>query len=539
VKGSDWVKTLPAEWSTEREAAILQAVKDGLALPPKWVEINLGCDGNDCVIYVGEDVLCIGEADDYVRVNVCADTHQLICDHMGWIMPTTKVCDAIWRSAVVKVAPSFQPAESAQRQAGGYSPSMSDTEAMVRHSVDVAFKRGWKLGLLEVAGKQWVLSNILAGKTDRGANYGFYDPKAPSVSASGIRMWQTLGTRHTHWHSDYSQTARPVRNVVLLNGQEVPFMQVASDPDLCRLLSTEGPLKFSRLPAASPLDPSKRNWTPVVFEDWGVRLTFSRVLRRGDVSDDVGAWQDFLGASPDRKFGPITESLTRAWQRAHGLDDDGVVGPKTVAAANQVLTERNASGPGRPSDDTGEPVKPLVWDFVQARNYTKGPKPPRQIKWIVIHSAEMPEKPTAAEALAAWAAGPQAPKASWGYAVDSDSVVQCVRDEDIAWHAPGVNGKSIGIEHAGYARQSYLDWCDQFSHDMLLLSARLVATLCRRHGIPVQYVDAAGLAAGKPGITTHWQVTQAFKKSTHTDPGQGFPMDWYLAQVKRSTADGN
>jgi peptidoglycan hydrolase-like protein with peptidoglycan-binding domain len=41
-----------------------------------------------------------------------------------------------------------------------------------------------------------------------------------------------------------------------------------------------------------------------------------------------------LGVVADGAFGPITERETIAWQLAHTLNGDGVVGPKTWAAAN-------------------------------------------------------------------------------------------------------------------------------------------------------------------------------------------------------------
>jgi hypothetical protein len=57
------------------------------------------------------------------------------------------------------------------------------------------------------------------------------------------------------------------------------------------------------------------------------------VLRRGVVSSYVALWQRVLGVKDDRSFGPRTERATRAWQRAHDLEPDGVVGPATWQAA--------------------------------------------------------------------------------------------------------------------------------------------------------------------------------------------------------------
>lgn len=179
--------------------------------------------------------------------------------------------------------------------------------------------------------------------------------------------------------------------------------------------------------------------------------------------------------------------------------------------------------------------------FVQAKSFTKAGRNPSTILWIVLHSMEGPEEATRAEHVAKWFSGQlapkfPAPKASAHYAVDSDSIVQMVHDRDVAHHAPGANRNGIGIEHAGKARQTRVEWLDKFSGPMLLLSAELCAALCNRYVIPRQFVDAEQLRAREPGVTTHAEVTKAFGKSTHTDPGPNFPMDWYMDRVRELAA---
>lgn len=160
--------------------------------------------------------------------------------------------------------------------------------------------------------------------------------------------------------------------------------------------------------------------------------------------------------------------------------------------------------------------------FVQARNYTKGRiKPLRVVVW---HDMEAPEKTTTAEGVANYFAGANAPQASAHVCADSDSVVECVKPGDTAWHAPGANADGYGIELAGYARQSTAEWEDDFSKATIHHAAHWVAPIMHAHGIPARFLTDAELAGGEvKGMTTHAQVTRVFRKSDHTDPGPNFP----------------
>lgn len=163
----------------------------------------------------------------------------------------------------------------------------------------------------------------------------------------------------------------------------------------------------------------------------------------------------------------------------------------------------------------------------------------RPIRAIVIHTAECKETSKAAEALASWDAGPNAPRASWHFAVDNDSITQSVDCLNTAWHAALVNGQTIGIEHAGFAAQTPDGWRDEYSKALLERSANLVAVLCERYSIPVIRPSLADISrswqgSGRVplGIFGHWDVTRAIPHSgTHVDPGVWFPWDSYLARV--------
>lgn len=176
--------------------------------------------------------------------------------------------------------------------------------------------------------------------------------------------------------------------------------------------------------------------------------------------------------------------------------------------------------------------------FVQARWYY--PSRVNRIRRIYIHSMEAPEKGTTAESVAEYfRRGPK--KASAHRCYDNNSVVQCVKDEHTAFHMGGDNSKSIGLEHAGYARQTEADWLDEFGVQMLTLSAMDCAALCLKYDIPPRRLSVVDLRDDEKGIAGHNEGSIAFEESDHSDPGPGFPWDWYLNKVRyfMNTAGGS
>lgn len=125
-------------------------------------------------------------------------------------------------------------------------------------------------------------------------------------------------------------------------------------------------------------------------------------------------------------------------------------------------------------------------------------------------------------------------KASAHYCVDADSTVQCVKAKDVAFAAPGANHNGIHIEMAGRAGQTEAQWNDEYSQKLLARTAIMVAKLCDIYGIPKVFLDGKAVKAGARGITGHKQVNDAFKRSTHWDPGPNFPWADFIKRVNAS-----
>ena len=171
----------------------------------------------------------------------------------------------------------------------------------------------------------------------------------------------------------------------------------------------------------------------------------------------------------------------------------------------------------------------VPYPFVESPHRTR--MPGRPIEVVVMHTMEIAERADAAMICARWFQS-RVSQVSAHYCVDARTVIQCVREPNIAWHARGGNTNSIGVELAGFARQTTADWADAYSRAVLRRAATLVADVCTRRRIPVRWLVAADLVAGRHGITGHVEVSRAFKLSDHWDPGPGFPIEGFLARVR-------
>jgi N-acetyl-anhydromuramyl-L-alanine amidase AmpD len=171
------------------------------------------------------------------------------------------------------------------------------------------------------------------------------------------------------------------------------------------------------------------------------------------------------------------------------------------------------------------------WPYVPAKHLTKN-QGKRNVRLIVIHSMEAPEKGDTAESVAKYFKTTNR-EASAHICVDNNSIVQCVLDNNIAWAAPGANSDGIHIEMAGYADQETAEWLDPYSTLVLENAANAAAQYCLKYKIPPIHLTDAELGDKKTkGIVSHAQVTTVFKKGTHTDPGKNFPWAYFIGRVE-------
>jgi hypothetical protein len=107
----------------------------------------------------------------------------------------------------------------------------------------------------------------------------------------------------------------------------------------------------------------------------------------------------------------------------------------------------------------------------------------------------------------------------------------CVRDADIAYHAPPNQG-SIGLEICGEVGYTRDQWCSPQVWPGIVKCAWRCTDLCARFGIPIVKLSPADLLAGAHGIAGHADVSAAWGETNHTDPGPNFPWDLFIPLVQ-------
>lgn len=120
---------------------------------------------------------------------------------------------------------------------------------------------------------------------------------------------------------------------------------------------------------------------------------------------------------------------------------------------------------------------------------------------VVIHCTDGRADPRATASM--WASPGHGSSAHLVVGQDA-TVVQCVRLDDIAWHAHAANGTSVGIEHCARSpgELSKDDPGMPPTQAQLQASARLVVWLCRNAGLPITRDVVKGHAEIDPQ-TTH------------------------------------
>jgi len=191
----------------------------------------------EVTICVTPGYLAVGNERDFVRIPLGLPAAAQIADEFGFLLPTTRMVDAIYAQAAVRLAPQPMPAGN----------MMTSTPYLIRHNQTVAGQRapsGQELVELTAGQKKdLVLTARLSSARGKVAIYGWH-------RRNGVPI-QPLSTVHIARYADYSHGVRLVSQTAYVNGRARPLTEILQDPQLAQFISNEGPIANAGLLMAS------------------------------------------------------------------------------------------------------------------------------------------------------------------------------------------------------------------------------------------------------------------------------------------------
>jgi hypothetical protein len=235
LTGSQFADLISKLDPDEREQATLDALLSG-NLPTflrHLVPIELGAPGPHgpltATVFVTADYLAIGTDADFFRIPLNLHSALAIANRFGFLLPTTKVVDAIYRRSRFHFVP--------QPLAAG--PAMTSAAYFWLHNQMIEQQsraQGVSLGAL-VSGhkKDLVITNRLAARPGQLAIYGWHRSSGEPI--------QPLSTVHGAGYADYSHGVRLVSQKAIMDGRVQSVYDILRDPVLARVLSDEGAIR--------------------------------------------------------------------------------------------------------------------------------------------------------------------------------------------------------------------------------------------------------------------------------------------------------
>jgi N-acetyl-anhydromuramyl-L-alanine amidase AmpD len=243
--------------------------------------------------------------------------------------------------------------------------------------------------------------------------------------------------------------------------------------------------------------------------------------------DDLGAWAPAVAALA--AIGDDTASIAYIHYDVYGLIKNGLV---VTDLDGNVISEIEPEPTVEPDyQGTGGPVLATNPDYLGAvfrasPNYGSRPSGTNgKVRMVIIHSCE-----GAYSGCWGWLVNKQS-GVSAHYVVkeDGSEISQLVKEDKRAFHIAatykkslnggqeahldgvGCNNFTVGIEHAGFAKQA------SWNANLIEQSAKLVCDITKRHGIPID----------KYHVVSHGQL----QPNNRIDPGPNWPWATYFNKI--------
>ena len=230
LTGSEFLRHVASLSERQRELAIRSELLNGGMAPflRNLVPVNLKSGNLTATVFVAPEYLAIGSNDDFLRVPMNLYSASAVAVRMGFVLPTRKIADAIYRQAGAHLSPEPMTPGPQMRSTDYYRIHNQTIEMQSRQTTIVPGE------LISGHKKDVVVTPLLASNPGRIAIYGWHRPDGSPI--------QPLSTVHGACYADYSRGIRLVSEQVVVNGERKSIYDVLADPRLAAVLSDEGPI---------------------------------------------------------------------------------------------------------------------------------------------------------------------------------------------------------------------------------------------------------------------------------------------------------
>lgn len=235
ASGSDFVQNNLQLMGAPREQNILEEFLHG-NIPDflrNFTSVTVSNSTDSITYLVTPDYLSIGHDSDYIRMPMTPLTAQKIADKYDCTLPTRKMVNSIWKSAVNKLTPKTIPPDVQISSTARYEQHNELVRQQLLPLNEKVLTAGHK--------KDVVITDKLSPNNlgQRVAIYGWF-------YSNGVPIQDLNATDHGQFYADYSHGIRLVANDVIVNGNPMRIKDVFSNSRLSLLVSDEGIVTFTR-----------------------------------------------------------------------------------------------------------------------------------------------------------------------------------------------------------------------------------------------------------------------------------------------------
>lgn len=266
MRASDFVQNFERRGLSAWESEALNLITSNPPPPMTEVFVQTKDGRHRGSFFASNDYVSLGESGDMMRMPLRPTTAQQVADFYGTQLPTSKMVDAIWANAPVKLVPTpIKPNPYVNLRSFLTHSNIIDLQIptevvntlLAGHKKDVVISRNMPVGRVVI--------------------YGWHRP-------NGSRVQGRTGV-HSANYLDYSHGIRLIAPMMKVDEQVISVNDVLRSPELSPLISDEGLIaqtRYVKIPPASDersaLEFAYERGTDIVLA-WGQELfSWSRML---------------------------------------------------------------------------------------------------------------------------------------------------------------------------------------------------------------------------------------------------------------------